>query len=517
MQASPPKGAPIADTFEKELEQIQEKEKDMKGEQRKFYSSIVARVKNNCEILADLREEHANLRAKLTKMRKMERLIEPNLEHTLKHRQHEVTLLVKQIDMLKHQREEAIKRQKELELSLANYQSAETAEHPELDRIRVLQNKLDKANIKNGETKHLMKIYQGIINQFDKQQMLWNPVVREQQAEIEKKHRDISELSLIARDSKYSRATAKTEFTRTQKQCNENQKKRERQLKAKKKLLIDIDSVESTDPPSSRRVRAQPSLGSTPSQLRNKMNKQLRERREEKFRQVSAEYEKIQAAFGTTDPKTIHKFFQDKRDTTTCLNQQIQDLKKAIKATRKQIDKLKLEIEEQEFTTARGVGNSRMMREGRNILAENKSKLKKKDREIEAFQEHQKQVCSGIAHLVDLLSLVTQEESSIPTNFPAILDWVTEKASHYQNEIESEETNFTDEVNPQVYCQYKARTGVVEEEVRKSTKRDTTFRRQAREQKGDVQTRVLDRNAVKAAAAKAMQMAQQQKRPVQRR
>ena len=166
-----------------------------------------------------------------------------------------------------------------------------------------------------------------------------------------------SPISYIARDSKYSRATAKSEFTRTQKVCNENQKKRAKQLKAKKRLLLGIESVESAEPePSGRPMRAQPYLGSTPSQLRNKMNKQLRERCEEKFRVVAAEYEKIRDAFGTNDPKVVQKYFDEKRQTTECLNQQIADLKKSIKAIKKQIDRLKLEIEEQEFTTARGVG-----------------------------------------------------------------------------------------------------------------------------------------------------------------
>ena len=159
-----------------------------------------------------------------------------------------------------------------------------------------------------------------------------------------------------------------------------------------------------------------------------------------------------------------------------------------------------------------------MMRKGRQILEKTKEKLKKKERKIEAFHDHQKQVCAGIAHLVDILSLVTHDESSIPTNFPGILDWVTDKACHYQKEVDNEDADFMGIVNQQVYCQYKSRTGVVEEEVKKTTKRESTFTRLAKDQKGDIQTRVLDRNAVKAATAKAVQQAQQQqRRPIVRR
>lgn len=515
-----PEVAPVAETFERELESIREKEKDLKGEQRKFFSSIVERVKNNVDVLAELRQEHTALRATLNKLieEKRSRTNDVDLATAIKHRSHEVNLLTKQIDMLKHKKEDAMQRQVDLEIILTNYRNAAESPHPELDDIQQMNNKLDNANIKNNETKHLMKIYQGVIAQFDRQQMLWNPLVREQQEQIAKKDHDISELFLIARDSEHSKTTAKTEFSAVRGQCTKQQKKRETEIGSKKRQLVRIGNTESTDASAyGRPARAQAQISSTPSQLKSRMNRQLREKREEKFRQASVLYERVREAFGTNDPDAIETMFREREDTSHTLNDQISALKVSCKKVQKEIDSVQMQIEEQEFTTARGVGSQRMLHEGGNIMGRNEGRLRRRDRKIEAFQDHQKQVCVGIAHFVDLLSLVTCEAETVPSSFPDLADWVTAKAVRFREMLEDEDSPLIRYINTTAYLAYKARNGELEEEVKKHVKREGGFKRAPKDQKGDVQTRVLDRNAVKAAAAKALQVAQQQRRQPGRR
>ena len=60
--------------------------------------------------------------------------------------------------------------------------------------------------------------------------------------------------------------------------------------------------------------RAQQSLNSQPSVLRNKMNKAAREKREERFRNVSAVYEDVRDKFGTNDPEKIQQFFTERKE-----------------------------------------------------------------------------------------------------------------------------------------------------------------------------------------------------------
>jgi hypothetical protein len=129
---------------------------------------------------------------KLANSAKSEKISEPNPHGAIKHRWHEILLLKKHIYLLYHKKEEAMHRQSELEIFLAHFQTAAGYEHQ--------------------EGQHLMTISIGVIAHFGRQQMLWNPLLQNRQSEIERKPRDISELPLIARDSKLSKATARTEL-----------------------------------------------------------------------------------------------------------------------------------------------------------------------------------------------------------------------------------------------------------------------------------------------------------------
>ena len=87
---------------------LKEKGKDMKGEQKLFYQSIVERIENNVQVLADLREEHTQLRAKLGDVvkEKQSKDTRCDLAADIKHTAHEVSLLKMQIDRIKSDREE---------------------------------------------------------------------------------------------------------------------------------------------------------------------------------------------------------------------------------------------------------------------------------------------------------------------------------------------------------------------------------------------------------------------------
>jgi hypothetical protein len=248
------------------------------------------------------------------------------------------------------------------------------------------------------------------------------------------------------------------------------------------------------------------------SQLRGRSNKLAREKKEERYRQVLAQFDRIKDGFGTTDPRAIEKVFIERRTTSACLQQQIDDLKRNRDELNAQIEKVRLAIEEQEFTTAKGVGIRRMTSEGSKILMDTQKQLRASERELEAFHTHQRTVLSGIAHLLDVMNLVTTEQDLIPATFPGIVEWITEKVKVCQEALQEEDTSFIPLVNQQVYAAYKSRVVPGEEEVKKPSRTTDGFKRRAKDQKGDVQTRVLDRAAVKAAASRAVQLAHQHKR-----
>lgn len=513
---------PVAETFQAELAAINEKGKELKGEKRENYRSIVQRLENNCQVLSDLRDEHTALRNKLSQLvkEKNSRSNLANLESSLKHTNHEVNLLKRQIDELKHKKEISIKSQREAEVVLANFNRAQSSEHPEEQRIRDIKNKLDKANIKNAETTHLMKLYQKIITLFDKQKTHWNPILQEKQAEIARKQRDIADLTLIARDSMHSLSIASNEYNRAEVQCNAARQKRDILLNSKKeqakannaRQMIDVDIDQKVSKP-------QPSLNSQPSVLRNKINKAAREKREERFRQVSSVYEDIRDRFGTNDPEKIKAFFTERQETSATLQKQIDDLKEAIELLEKQSNHLKGALEEAEYASSKGVGGNRLISEGKRILMEKQDELLDNKKQMKVQEAHQKSIKGGILHLFEVMSLIRGEEDKMPEEPDQTLKWCNEKVTFIKQMMNDEDFDFISIINKPAFVSLIQRTennfDMQEVESRKKTKKPfEQHKRAPKEKTGDIQARVLDRAQVKLQSQKAVQMSLQNQKKV---
>jgi hypothetical protein len=515
---APPAPEQVAETFEAELQSIQEKGKDLKGDSKAFYNSIVERVANNVQVLADLRAEHTALRAQLAEQAKItaqhntssERI---DLATEIRHVQHDVNLLKQKNDSLEQEKAESLARQEELEVILANFKNAELVAHPEEAIIAGMKNKLDRADIKNGEALHLIKLYQRIIYYLERQRMHFAPEIERQREIIARKGTDIKELVLIARDSKFSCTSAISEYRRTKSEVSDAKKRRNSMLENKRmQVMADKQQIEQEQ--TKLPTRAQPSLSSQPSVMRNRANRQQREKREEKLRHAQQESEQIRDFFGTNDPKKIQDFFQERRQTTETLSQQITELRRICHDLEVQANRLKSQIEEAEYTSSKGVGTARLLAEGRQMLSEKCDSKRKAERELAAVAQHQRTVATGALHLKELLSIVEGDEQiEGPKD---ALAWVHQKVVQIQKALDSEDLDWIAFANMDNFNAQRAKEDAVleaEDQHRKVAK--TQGFKRAKDNKLDVTTRVLDRGQVKALAAKTFTLHQQQQRKAQ--
>jgi hypothetical protein len=501
----PPSPEPVAETFEAELKAINEKGKDLKGDQKVFYNSIVERVANNVQVLADLRAEHTALRAKLREVikAKEEKPRRIDLAGDIRHSSHEVNLMRRQIDHIKRDRSDSVDRQQQLVIMQANFKQAEVYEHPEETLMANMRNELDRVNIKTEEARHLMKIYHSIAYQLDRQKMRYAPTDRNKQAEIAAKNRDIGDLTLVSRDSRYACTCAKNDYFRAKAVVHEASKQRRAELENKKAQVMADQQPFDADISKSP-TKAAPSINAQPSVIRNKLNKAAREKREERFRTVSAIRESVHDAFETNDPDKIFAMFQERRHTNATLTKQIEDLKVECSELQALSDRLQSQLDEAEYASAKGVGGNRMISEGLAILAEKKAEKKKADRELEAVEQYQKAVVSGCYHLQDILALVEREEEQVEMAPHEILQKCQKKVDEVVAALENEDQEYLDVVNKIVFAQQKAKEdAVLEGDGQKKPGRPTIGKRQ-RDTKLEVVTRVLDRNAVKALAQKTL-------------
>jgi hypothetical protein len=138
--------------------------------------------------------------------------------------------------------------------------------------------------------------------------------------------------------------------------------------------------------------------------------------------------------------------------------------------------------------------------------------LTKRQREVAAVAVHQKSVSAGVAHLIDVMALVQPEDEEPPTGSDVQLQWVKEKIMMVRSKLEEEDVEFMPLINKVAFAQQhaaaeRALAGEDGDPFRKPQKKPGELKRQGKDKGGDVQTRVLDRTAVKQ-QAKAMVLAQ---------
>lgn len=513
-QDTPP---PVAQTFEAELASIKEKGKDFKGDRRDFYLSIVNRLENNEQVLSDLRKEHTSLRESLDSLVKKKNSLNlcTDLQTDIRRSHHRVNLLKKQIDNFRHKKQEAIDRQAELNVVLKSLSSGDGKESLESIRLKDLKNKLDNANIKNQETGYLLKVYNQIQYLLERQKMRWNTKIEEHNKIISQRHKDIAELTLVARDSLYSRNTATNEFIRMQRANAIAHRKREEELNAKLALIqSNMNVLPSDGMGDNRTARVQQSLNSQPSTVRSRNNRYIREQREQKFRSVADEYDSIREFFGTNDPDEIFAFFDDRRKQAQTLTDQIESLKADCLELEKRVGRTKSHIEEVEYTSAKGVGSNRLLTEGRKILDQKRGLLDLKKREMEAAAEHHKSVERGIYHLADEMALVQKEENGF-SNLSECLDWVKSTILFIKDLSDKEDVDYVSICNHAILARKAADSNFDIHQVDSSHRvvRQRVvdpLRRPPKDNKNDIITRVLDRKTIKAEAMKALQEKQHQ-------
>ncbi|EAY16571.1 hypothetical protein TVAG_434080 [Trichomonas vaginalis G3] len=505
----------IAETFESDLASIKEKGRDLKGTDRDFYNSIVQRLENNEQVLSDLRKEHTQLRSSLAVLtkEKQKRTGSIDLHADIKHSTHQVNLLKKQIDNYRHKKQEAVKRQTELQIQLQNLEGGSQSTDTTTERIQTLKNRLDNAEIKNNETKHLLKIYNAIIYQFQRQKMQWNRLIEAQKKEIEQKKRDLADLELIARDSVHSMNAAKLEYNNLQAKTAAAREKREQQLKAKTaQYQANLHQLIMEDSNDARQAKPQQSLNSQASVVRNRNNRAQKDKKDEKFRTVSSKYEEIVEYFGTGDPDAIVKFFEDRRNTSATLTKQIEDLKAVNDQLSKEVAQKRSAIDEAEYTSHKGVGGNRLLQEAKKILLSENEKLQEAEKEKLASIAFKESVVSGIYHLADEMQLVQKEplNANSPTE---VLDWIKEMITTIKPKLEDEDYDFMQICNAQVVASKIAAENNFDIRETESSKRITKpnklgeVLKQQRQKgdKGEFVSRVMDRNATKAMAQRIAQ------------
>lgn len=316
---------------------------------------------------------------------------------------------------------------------------------------------------------------------------------------------------------KYSRNFAKSALTKAEIEVSDSKKKRDAEIEKKNRQHAEKVKQVAGDPDSqpfdSRRPQE---LDQQASVMRNRLNKAQREKKEEKYRAVSASLDEISEYFGTTDSAKIREFFDERRKTTTTLQNQIHELDLSSKELELQHSRMRAALEEAAFTSTKGIGGNRLIAEGKELLDKKKKKLILDNRSIVSVEANFKSISSGIIHFTDVLALLSTEE--VEPEPISVLQWTKDKVSILKRALQSEETDYLTMCNQVVLADLVAKASANDydlqhvDSTKRSIKRQVEpTKRAAKDAKHEITSRVLTRQEIKDLAQGALDQKHSQK------
>ena len=102
-------------------------------------------------------------------------------------------------------------------------------------KLRALENSLDKMNLKCNEGKKIKTIYEGLLEQLKEERRTWPNQLNNLERAIQAQREELKELNAMNHDAQIAREAAKAELTKLEQSVYERKKERERELAQYKK------------------------------------------------------------------------------------------------------------------------------------------------------------------------------------------------------------------------------------------------------------------------------------------
>lgn len=316
--------------------------------------------------------------------------------------------LIKQYNALCHKsnvKEKAIKKlQTELMQMQADAKVAEQGSAGESDSsqtLRVLENRLDKANIKCVEANHINNTYKQILHKLQDERLEFDNHVDKLQNNIRSKKREFNDIMSMNKDAELARDSAKDELMYQDSKLQHNKKERERALQEYKKQA---DEKKNHAEKVEKRM-ARSSIHTEEAAGADKDKKQISgEEQERKIMGYEEAMHKIKEATGVSDIQEVVQRFLLQGETQKHLEKLKFDNEKTLLRLREEKAKFQAEFENMKYS-----GEAKLS-SGQRILEDMQAKLEECETnstnsrmKLERMDRILLNVKAGIEHLSDKL------------------------------------------------------------------------------------------------------------------
>ncbi|XP_062404188.1 coiled-coil domain-containing protein 151 [Sardina pilchardus] len=451
-----------------QIAELQRKIQLLEGDRTAYYESSQSSIKKNRETVLQLRQDNKRLHRKLAEAlagdeqvikeafqtRGTEKAAYRNMsgKEALKVLDQKVCDKMKKLNALKHTTQTQRKRLEDLRLQHQSLQpeskrsqsgtqrKREDQEKNEGDSVeihpqknlRMLENRLEKAQLKCQEAEYIMRGYLKLKTHLQEESLTFQSQLDGLEAEIRRQKQELQDLQVMNNDAVLSKETAKEELQRQEEQVYRERRERERILSFYKKQAEERRAQAEKVERRAQRTAMHPDELSSEAQ-RSTTGIGEEERAISTFEEA---FRRIREATGVTDTREVVERFITQGDTQKHLQELKEENESILLQLKQDRDQLQKHFQDTKYS-----GEAKLSSE-QQLLAECQRHLEAEEQRREAAKEHLdwlnrtlNTVRAGVEHLSDKLQHIQLAEGERPLLDGSSEDYVLELLTRAEHKL----------------------------------------------------------------------------------
>jgi coiled-coil domain-containing protein 151 len=430
---------------ESDLEDLRNKFHLLEGDRKAYYEMSMHTMKSNKSLVAQLRGENKEVRRALASIQR-ERAnlakgggsVDDEEEREMEREVNRMRNLCDKLTNKAAGRATTLEKQRnkvyELELEGRKPHEEDT---PETRKIRVLENRLDKAMIKFNEAQSIRKTYEQIVKRLGEERIGFDNQLAAIERTLSAKQHDYEELLLLSGDANHARDMAQTELERVRNTYQRTKESRESNLRERhdvaqikagmnarlaerEKVRNDILSQAAGDMNENQEQNMKRSLALNRISS-NKIREETREQKK-KIDVFEDAFRQIKEATGVSDVNEVIQKIVSQEDTQNNLMELTKENQQKVEAQTEVRDQLRRRVEETKYSAPGGGHRRKMVDDHEENLGAAVAKLERTRLKYERIAKILINVKAGVAHLGEKIAPLREGAPAIQINDETILE-----------------------------------------------------------------------------------------------
>lgn len=286
----------------------------------------------------------------------------------------------------------------------------DAGESKEAQQLRILENRLDKMNLKLNEANKIKTTYLQILEHQKEERRTWPKQLDALEQAIKQQNEELKDLHTMYNDAQVARDTAREELSKLEQSVYDSKRLREAQLNEYKKQAE--EKKEHAEKVEKRLQRTSLQQDELSHEHKSGLSGEEQERKITTFEEAMS---KIKDATGVSDIQEVVQRFSSQGDTQKHLDQLKVSNEKTLVRLKEEKSKLQNEFEDMKYS-----GEAKMS-SGQRLLEEFQDRLGQKEKrytDVRTRQEHSSRILvdvkAGVEHLADKLQHLKAPKGQVP-------------------------------------------------------------------------------------------------------